>query len=182
VTTLEIQTRAPRASDAERDQAIDLLRLGAAEGRISHETFLVRMEAALSARRRGELRDLTADLPVEERRPGQWLIDVVSRVATLRNRLHAAWGGPQMPRLLLPAPAPYPLRIGRGEGCDLGLANDSVSRVHAELLYLNGIWILRDLRSTNGTTVNGWRIKTDVAVRPGDVVGFGEMLFVLGSR
>jgi pSer/pThr/pTyr-binding forkhead associated (FHA) protein len=54
--------------------------------------------------------------------------------------------------------------------------------VHAELLYLNGIWILRDLRSTNGTTVNGWRIKTDVAVRPGDVVGFGDMTFVLGSR
>lgn len=52
-----------RASDAERDQAIGELRDRFAEGRLSHETFLHRMDAALRAKDRSELSDLFADLP-----------------------------------------------------------------------------------------------------------------------
>lgn len=51
------------ASDAERDATCDVLRAAAAEGRLTFEELADRIEAALSARRRGELAQLTQDLP-----------------------------------------------------------------------------------------------------------------------
>src|SRR6516165_5269465 len=59
-----------RASDAERDHAVSELRNEFAEGRLSHETFMYRMQSALDARNRGQLAGLFTDLP--PRRPG-WL-------------------------------------------------------------------------------------------------------------
>ena len=58
----------PRASDAERDHAVSELRNEFAEGRLSHETFMYRMQSALDARNRGQLAGLFTDLP--SRRPG----------------------------------------------------------------------------------------------------------------
>src|SRR5690606_17544142 len=55
-----------RASDGERDRAIDELRDRAVEGRLSHDTFVVRVDQALRARSQQELEELVADLP---RRP-----------------------------------------------------------------------------------------------------------------
>jgi hypothetical protein len=52
-----------RASDAERDLVISELGDRFAAGRISHDTFAARVDAALHARGRGELRNLLADLP-----------------------------------------------------------------------------------------------------------------------
>ena len=56
-----------RASDAERDHAVSELRNEFAEGRLSHETFMYRMQSALDARNRGQLAGLFTDLP--PRRP-----------------------------------------------------------------------------------------------------------------
>jgi FHA domain/Domain of unknown function (DUF1707) len=52
-----------RASDAERDHAVSELRNEFAEGRLSHETFMYRMQSALAARNRGQLAGLFTDLP-----------------------------------------------------------------------------------------------------------------------
>lgn len=186
MTTLEFLIPAARASDADRDRAIDVLREGAVDGLISHDTFLLRMDAALAARRRGELGYLTADLPgttpKQEGRLAHWAVDQVSRVSRFRNQIRVAWRMPDLPRLKLPQPPPFPLRIGRATGCELSLTHDSVSRMHAEIFFYNGSWVLRDLDSTNGTKVNGWRIAADVAVHPGDVVSFGNLNFRLSSR
>jgi FHA domain-containing protein/uncharacterized protein DUF1707 len=57
-----------RASDAERDHAVSELRNEFAEGRLSHDTFMYRMQSALDARHRGQLSGLFTDLP--PRRPG----------------------------------------------------------------------------------------------------------------
>jgi hypothetical protein len=57
-----------RASDAERDHAVAELRNEFAQGRLSHETFLVRMQTALDARHRGELARLFTDLPPQRAR------------------------------------------------------------------------------------------------------------------
>ena len=57
-----------RASDAERDHAVSELRNEFAEGRLSHETFMYRMQSALDARNRGQLAGLFTDLP--SRKPG----------------------------------------------------------------------------------------------------------------
>jgi Domain of unknown function (DUF1707) len=51
-----------RASDADRDQVVDVLRDAAADGRLTVDEFDERMAAALSSRTLGELAPLTADL------------------------------------------------------------------------------------------------------------------------
>jgi hypothetical protein len=52
-----------RASDAEREEAIDRLRAHAAEGRLDVEELEERIGAAYAARTRDELTSLFADLP-----------------------------------------------------------------------------------------------------------------------
>ncbi|MET9580831.1 DUF1707 domain-containing protein [Streptomyces massasporeus] len=52
-----------RASHADRDRVVDVLRVAAGEGRLSLEELEERLETALSARTVGELAVLTADLP-----------------------------------------------------------------------------------------------------------------------
>jgi Domain of unknown function (DUF1707)/FHA domain len=52
-----------RASDAERDHAVDELRQEFVDGRLSHDTFMFRMQSALGARHRGQLSGLFTDLP-----------------------------------------------------------------------------------------------------------------------
>jgi hypothetical protein len=52
-----------RASDADRDRVIDLLRAAAEEGRLTPDEFEERTQAVLSARTFGELAAFTADLP-----------------------------------------------------------------------------------------------------------------------
>ena len=48
--------------------------------------------------------------------------------------------------------------IGRERGCDVEVADTHVSRRHAEVLLVNGTWIIRDLQSSNGLFVNGRRV------------------------
>lgn len=48
--------------------------------------------------------------------------------------------------------------IGRGDDCDLKIESHLVSRSHAEVTPLGGRWIVRDLRSSNGTFVDGGRV------------------------
>jgi hypothetical protein len=54
----------PRASDAERNQAIDRLRAAYVEGRLDQEEFDERSDAALKAKTIGQLERLFTDLPV----------------------------------------------------------------------------------------------------------------------
>jgi len=58
-----------RASDADRDRVLDVLRAAVGDGRLTADEFEERMEAALSARTLGALAVLTADLG----RPGTGL-------------------------------------------------------------------------------------------------------------
>ena len=51
-----------RASDADRDRVIDILRVATADGRLTADEFNERMEAALASRTFRELAPLTADL------------------------------------------------------------------------------------------------------------------------
>jgi len=52
-----------RASDADREQAVGVLRRGYADGRLASAEFEQRLTAAYGARTCGQLRALTADLP-----------------------------------------------------------------------------------------------------------------------
>jgi pSer/pThr/pTyr-binding forkhead associated (FHA) protein len=62
------------------------------------------------------------------------------------------------------------------------LPERTVSRLHAVLRpLLDGTWEVEDLGSTNGTTVNGWRVSRPVRVRPGDILRIGPREFLLES-
>jgi Domain of unknown function (DUF1707)/Domain of unknown function (DUF4190) len=52
-----------RVSSAERDRAIDVLKAGYAEGRLTKEEYESRADQALAARTVGDLARVTADLP-----------------------------------------------------------------------------------------------------------------------
>ncbi|MFE9452269.1 FHA domain-containing protein [Streptomyces sp. NPDC006739] len=178
-SSFEFSTYPARLSDAERDKALEVLRDGVAQGRLSHETFVRRMELALAARHADELAALTADLP-RENRFSRALFGSVEAVSGFTVRLRRAWQAERLPKLLLPHPSRgHALRIGRDPASGLRLNHETVSRVHAELSRQGGLWVLRDLGSTNGTTVNGRRVIGAAVVREGDQVSFGRMAFRL---
>jgi FHA domain-containing protein/uncharacterized protein DUF1707 len=212
--------RGLRASDAERDEVVAKLAEEFAAGRLSHDTFLFRMNAVLQARHQSDLPRVLADLP----EPGDWLPplplpwpggpppaarrphdrDLASRLRGALRRL-PGYGGTasadsasrrRPPRTGLvrrltgampsaaadrgqPAPLQFPraagteFSIGRNAGCDLAITDPTVSRVHARLERTPDGWLLCDLGSTNGTRVNGWLVRGQVPVRPGDLVSFG---------
>jgi len=71
----------------------------------------------------------------------------------------------------------YPLVMGRRDSCDLVFQDESVSRRHAMLEPRQGKWQLTDLNSTNGTFVNGERIRNRI-METGDTVKFGATVCV----
>jgi FHA domain/DUF1707 SHOCT-like domain len=164
-----------RASDDDREQVIEALRLGSVEGRLSYETFLLRLDAALHTRGIAELHGLLSDLPPVPDRAG-WLTRSVRWCSSLRLRVPRAWRASRLPVLTLPR-ADRAFVIGRSPLCDLSVPDMTVSWRHAELRWAAGEWILADLGSTNGTRVNGWRAGSGFAVRPGDHVAFGAVSF-----
>ncbi|MET3982696.1 DUF1707 and FHA domain-containing protein [Streptomyces sp. PvR034] len=179
----------PRVSDAERERALGRLRDGAADGRLSHDTFVRRMELALVARRAEDLAVLTADLGARgpsglESPLTQRLFGWVGKVSAVSAGVRRAWAAEKLPKLLLPPHGGlgHPLTIGRDPGSGLRLVHETVSRHHAELSLRGGLWVLRDLGSTNGTTVNGQRVTGAAVVRAGDQVGFGTMQYRLSAN
>ena len=71
-----------------------------------------------------------------------------------------------------------PMTFGRGDRNDVVLASERASRVHAELRYEDGAYVLADRDSGNGTWVNGARV-TVQQLRPGDEIMMGEDVFRL---
>jgi pSer/pThr/pTyr-binding forkhead associated (FHA) protein len=70
--------------------------------------------------------------------------------------------------------------VGRAKGCSVRIPEVDVSRRHCRLLQQDGYVIIEDLRSLNGTFVNGERITGACAVRPGDAVDIGPLHFIVG--
>jgi FHA domain/Domain of unknown function (DUF1707) len=182
-----------RASDAERDQVVGELRERFAEGRLSQDSFVWRVDAALRARERHELAGLLADMPASRRLADALTGVIAGAISGTAARWQAAarraagrWqaGGqpaPGWPELPFPAGSELWFTIGRDSGCDLVLANITVSRCHARLERDGDGWLLQDLGSTNGTRINGWLVSSPAPVRAGDQVSFGAAGFVLAD-
>src|SRR5256714_2193824 len=64
------------------------------------------------------------------------------------------------------------IRIGKVEGNDLVLPEETVSRVHCEILRDQKGHLLRDLQSTNGTFLDGAEIR-EAYIRAGSVITIG---------
>lgn len=71
------------------------------------------------------------------------------------------------------------LVIGRDpECCDIVLEHPTVSRRHVQLHHRDGAWVLQDLGSTNGTAINGERVRR-CRLEPGDRVTLGRQAVVV---
>src|SRR2546425_6487156 len=66
--------------------------------------------------------------------------------------------------------------VGRKEECDLRLDHKSVSKLHCVIVKTDGLLLLRDLGSTNGTRVNGQRVRR-AALLPNDQVSIANYKF-----
>jgi hypothetical protein len=71
-----------------------------------------------------------------------------------------------------------PITIGRSPECELMLRDSRASRRHARIAARDGVLILTDLGSTNGTRVNGHRI-TEVVLGAGDRIAIGETVLLI---
>ncbi|HXM37040.1 MAG TPA: FHA domain-containing protein [Gemmatimonadales bacterium] len=78
-------------------------------------------------------------------------------------------------RLIVKTPV---ANIGRADYNDLVFPDESVSTTHAKLQRREGVWVLVDLDSTNGTFVDGERIKGEAPLAPGANVRFGDVALV----
>jgi pSer/pThr/pTyr-binding forkhead associated (FHA) protein len=73
------------------------------------------------------------------------------------------------------------VNIGRAEYNDLVIPEQSVSAAHAKLQRREGIWVLSDLGSTNGTYVDGERVIEETPLGPGAAIRFGEVTTLFES-
>ena len=69
--------------------------------------------------------------------------------------------------------------IGRRPGADIRLDFENISGKHCKLRFVNGLWMVRDLGSTNGTTVNGSLLSSEQSVMPDDELGIAGHLFTI---
>lgn len=69
------------------------------------------------------------------------------------------------------------ITIGREASSALVLNDARVSRKHARVEFENGMWVICDLNSSNGTFVNRIRISKQ-ALHPGDQIQIGEAVLV----
>jgi pSer/pThr/pTyr-binding forkhead associated (FHA) protein len=69
--------------------------------------------------------------------------------------------------------------IGRDDDNDIRIHDDTVSLSHATLLRKQGVWFVVDLRSMNGTYVDGSRVSGERELHPGACVRLGavELMF-----
>ena len=148
-----------------------------ADGLLSEETFTGRLEQVLKARLL-DPRRLIGDLNLRPSRRGTWTRMRDAAETTLARLvgvdrpsdstlLALDWTGEQ-----------EELLVGRHPDCDVVLADPSVSRHHARLVYRGSRWIIQDLQSTNGTILNGNQIGRS-ELQPGDRLLLGlERLLV----
>ena len=132
-----------RASDADRERAVVLLREHAAQGRLTLEEFTERMSAAYLARTNDELDDLARDLPIghapvtSRRRPTRFLLAVLGS-SEREGRL----------------------RLGRRLGCFVGLGNIDLDLRQATFdgdvitVFIAGVFGAMDIYVPGGVEVD----------------------------
>lgn len=69
------------------------------------------------------------------------------------------------------------VRIGRHSNNDIVIQDPMVSREHLQLRAQQGYYLLFDLSSTGGTTINGQSVHT-ATLKPGDVVRIGQTVLI----
>ena len=159
-------------SGASRKQIARTLNVAYERGLLSEETFTYRFDQLLSERLI-DPRRLIGDLSL--RRAGGWQTGLLAALTAMRRALPAMAPDARDEVLLALdwTGSTEELLVGRHQGCDVVLDDETVSRQHARLVFRDGEWLLFDLASKNGSIVNGTR--TDrCSLVPGDHLVLGE--------
>ncbi len=73
------------------------------------------------------------------------------------------------------------LRVGRGDDNDIVINDDRVSRHHGRFTSRQGVLVYTDLESTNGSFVNGVRVR-EIGLGVDDVVRLGRATLTIRHR
>lgn len=63
------------------------------------------------------------------------------------------------------------ISIGRMESNDICLENIGISKLHARIFELDGMYMLEDCHSTNGTYLNDELVHKNTPLEDGDIIG-----------
>ena len=155
-------------------------RLGLGEFGIQTRTVQPEQEPASEGERRAPEPD-PEPLESDDEPSGRTMIQSsAGRVAEplqerARSRRHTALLLLDDRRLIV---GPTGATIGRSRNCDVVLTDPNVSREHAEVRPRGGSWVLSDLGSTNGVSLNGRRIERPEVLKPGDEIELGSCSIV----
>lgn len=72
--------------------------------------------------------------------------------------------------------------IGRASECTIPVRDRYLSRKHAEIVLVDGRWLLRDCGSANGTYLNGRRVEADTVLTSGDRIRLGDTELVFEAE
>ncbi|MGA2925449.1 MAG: FHA domain-containing protein [Solirubrobacteraceae bacterium] len=157
-----------------RHKLIRRLNAAYADGLLSEQTYAWRLDRLLG----GGVIDpvsLVGDLTCRSDRFGRRFATLV---ASARRLAAGPRGGPPVLLALDWSAEAEELVVGRDPGCDVVLERPSVSREHARLVCRDGCWIVQDLESTNGTSVNDVRVGR-CRLAPGDRIQFADQLVTI---
>ena len=158
-----------------RDRIARALKIAYGDGLLSENTLAHRLDL-LCASHVIEPAGLLGDLTI--RAPSSAFPGGLSRLArSVRRSLSDRWRQEPAAPMLLALDwdgVEEDLLLGRHLSCDIVLGDLSVSRRHARLRFRDGHWVLQDLESTNGTSVNGARVGR-CQLHPGDELRVGTV-------
>jgi diguanylate cyclase (GGDEF)-like protein len=106
----------------------------------------------------------TAVVNLADLRPGASKRQAKDRHLLIRAR------GAQLGQVLKLGTQPH--RVGRANECEVWLSDDGVSRKHASILFEDGVYVIEDSGSANGTFVGGQKVDRAI-LRDGDLIQFG---------
>ena len=116
---------------------------------------------AVGERLRETVHGVPAAPPPSARPSGGALANFLVRAGALKGQ-----------RLIVKTPV---VNIGRADYNDVVFPDESVSTTHAKLQRREGVWVLVDLDSTNGTFIDGDQVKGEAPLAPGATVRFGDV-------
>ena len=71
------------------------------------------------------------------------------------------------------------ITIGRVQGNDIILPKGNVSKRHSRIVLKDGKFIIVDLKSTNGTYVNGRKITSPLVIKDTDKIYIGDFIITV---
>ncbi|MBE7455072.1 MAG: FHA domain-containing protein [Planctomycetia bacterium] len=74
------------------------------------------------------------------------------------------------------------LVIGRDEGCPAQIVDDQISRKHAQVRWADGRYVVLDMKSANGTLVNGRPLTGELELAEGDEITVGNSRLMFSEQ